>query len=303
MEVIPKEKMILAMSKSNNPVKKVDSGSTVVFDTFDCFSNQIRTENDPFSSVGWDKINPATGPLYVNNAEIGDVLKVEILDIKIASKGVMTTATKLGVLGDIVTGETTKIIEIIDNFAVFNERIKIPVNPMIGVIGTAPYGDSIPTGTPGSHGGNMDCKRIVKDSVLYLPVNTDGALLSMGDLHAVMADGEIVICGLEIPGEVTVKVTVLKNEIPHNLLPILVEGNHVMTIASAKTLDEAAKNATINMHSFLLDKLNLGIDETGMLLSLVGDLRICQIVDPLMTARMEFPLSILNQYESEISKK
>lgn len=298
MEYISRELSVLTMSPTNKPVKIVESGSTVVFQTLDCFSNQIQNEDQPFSSVGWDKINPATGPLYINGAEPGDTLKVKIIDIKIDNKGVMTTAPNLGVLGDIVTGETTKIISIKDDKAIFNEKIQIPIKPMIGVIGTAPKDEDIPTGTPGSHGGNMDCKKIVKGSTLYLPINVSGGLLSMGDLHAVMADGEIVICGLEIPGEVTVKVDVLKGEeLP---LPMLDSEESIMTIASEKTLDEAAKTATVNMHRFLVNELGIEIDEAGMLLSLVGDLRICQVVDPLMTARMEIPKWIVEKYDYKL---
>lgn len=69
-----------------------------------------------------------------------------------------------------------------------------------------------------------------------------------------------------------------------------------MTIASAETLDEAAKTATINMHTFLTNELNMNWHEAGMLLSLVGNLRICQVVDPLLTARMEFPKWVLEKY-------
>nr|WP_263326437.1 acetamidase/formamidase family protein [Neobacillus sp. Marseille-Q6967] len=298
MEIIYKENAILKMSPNNRPIKKVNPGTEVVFETYDCFSNQIKREDQPFSSVGWDKINPATGPLFIEGAEPGDILKVEIIDIKIDSKGVMTTAPKHGVLGDIVTGETTKVIPIQEGKAIFNDKIHIPIKPMIGVIGTAPAREEIPTGTPGAHGGNMDCKKIIKGSCLYLPVNVPGALLSMGDLHAVMADGEIVICGLEIPGEVTVKVDVIKGEsLP---LPMLVSEDRLITIASAETLDEAAKQATVNMHQFLVEQLGLPIDEAGMLLSLVGDLRICQVVDPLMTARMELPQWILDQYDYQV---
>ncbi|KLT15730.1 acetamidase/formamidase family protein [Neobacillus vireti] len=294
MEIIYKDQCVLNMSRNNPVVKKVQPGSTVIFETYDCFSNQIQQEDQPFSSVGWDKINPATGPLFVEGAEPGDILKVEIADIKIEHKGVMTTAPKLGVLGDIVTGETTKIIAIQDGKAIFNEKIQIPIKPMIGVIGTAPADGDIPTGTPGDHGGNMDCKKIIKGSTLYLPVNVSGALLSMGDLHAVMADGEIVICGLEIPGEVTIKVDVIKGE--SYPLPMLVSEERLIMIASAETLDEAGKLATVNMHTFIVEQLGLPIDEAAMLLSLVGDLRICQVVDPLMTARMELPQWILDQY-------
>ncbi|UCF93142.1 MAG: acetamidase/formamidase family protein [Desulfobacterales bacterium] len=294
MQRIPKEKAVLAMSPANAPVLRVKSDSAVVFETCDCFSNKIQSEDQLFGSVGWDSINPATGPLYVEGAEPNDILKVEILDIAIADKGVMTTAPNFGVLGDLFQEEVTKIVPIKNDQAIFNDRIRIPIKPMIGVLGVAPAEGEILTGTPGEHGANMDCKRLVKGSTIYLPVKVKGALLSMGDLHAVQADGEIVICAVEIPGEVTVKITVVKNKsLP---LPMLVEGDDVMTIASAESLDEAATIATKNMHLFLMNELKMDKHEAGMLLSLIGELKICQVVDPLKTARMEFPRWVLEKY-------
>ncbi|MFU0790065.1 MAG: Acetamidase [Virgibacillus proomii] len=90
----------------------------------------------------------------------------------------------MGVLGERIAAEKTKIIAVENGYANFNEKLKLPIKPMIGVIGTAPRNEEVPTGTPKDHGGNMDCKRICKGATLYLPVNVDGALLAMGDAHA-----------------------------------------------------------------------------------------------------------------------
>lgn len=294
MLVISQENVVLQMSPNNVPVAHASPGDSIVFQTLDCFSNEIAREDQLFSSVGWDRINPATGPLYVDGARVGDILRVEVLDIKLDTQGVMTTAPNHGALGHIIDKEKTKIVPIVDGKAKFNDRIELDVNPMIGVIGTAPEKDEIPTGTPGKHGGNMDCKRIGKGSVVYLSVNVPGALLAMGDVHALMADGEIIVCGIEIAAEITVKVDVLTGlSLP---LPMIVQGEHVITIASGETLDETAIIATEMMLDFVRQALGLDIHEAGMLLSVVGDLRICQIVDPLMTVRMEFPLWILDKY-------
>lgn len=285
---------VLDMASGHPAAAEAASGDIVTFETMDCFSNSIVRPDQPFSSVGWEKINPATGPLSVTGAMPGDVLKVEIMDIRVAAQGVMTTAPGFGALGGEMTKEVTKIVPIENGKAVINDRVSLPINPMIGVIGVAPAGEPIPTGTPGEHGGNMDCKRIVKGAVLYLPVNVPGALLAMGDLHAVMGDGEIVVCGVEISGEIDVRVSVLKGtRLP---TPFLIEKDSLMTIASAETLDEAAVEATRKMHRFLQERLGLENHEAGMLLSAAADLRICQIVDPLMTARMEFPVEIANLY-------
>ena len=294
MKKIKKEDCIYSMSKDNKPVLKVHSGDTVVFETYDCYNDQIKSEDQPFSTIKRELNNPATGPLYINEAESGDILKIEIIDIKINDSAVMTLRPDSGVMGDSFYETKSKILPIRDNKVILNDKIQIPVNPMIGVIGVAPYDGEIKTTVPNSHGGNLDCKRIVKGSNVYLHVHTEGALLSIGDLHAVMADGEVVICGAEVSGEVTVKVDVIKGKaLP---LPMVVDKERIMTIASKKTLDEAAKTATIHMHKFLINELNMDTYEAGMLLSLVGDLRICQVVDPLMTARMELPKNILDKY-------
>ena len=82
---------------------------------------------------------------------------------------------------------------------------------MIGVIGCAPSGPDVIDGYVGSHGGNMDCKLITKGTRLYFPVRVEGALLQMGDVHAAMGDGELCGTGIEIPAEITVRVSLLKN--------------------------------------------------------------------------------------------
>jgi len=285
---------VLSMCKSHKPVATTRSGDTVIFETLDCFSNKLVTTNHKLSDVAWSDINPATGPLFIEDAIKGDTLKVEIIDIQIAEQGVICSAPGFGVFGHILEKETTKIIPIKDGKALFNENLQFPINPMIGVIGTAPETEDIPTGSPGFHGANMDCNKITKGSTLYLPVFNDGALLSMGDVHAIMGDGEVVVCGVEIAAEITVRVSVIKNcFLP---LPFLINEEKAMTLYSASTLDEAAKGATLNMQEFVTTALGMSIDESAMLLSISADLSICQMVDPLMTVRMELPRWILDQY-------
>jgi len=273
------------------PAAVVKSGETVVFETMDAFGGQIKTADNVFSQIGWDQVNPAAGPLFVEGAEPGDCLKVEILEITPGDKAVMILAPGFGVMD--MPREVSYIFDIKDGQFIFDDKIKLKVNPMIGVIGTAPAGEPVPTGTPGPHGGNMDTNRITTGSVVYLPVNVPGALLSLGDLHAVMGDGEVCVCGAEISGEAVVKVTVLKSF--NAPLPLLIAGGEVITVSSAPLLDDAAKTAVKNMHEFLVH-LGLDKEKAAMLLSLSGNLRISQVVDPLMTARMEFPLWILEEY-------
>ena len=292
MYQVPK-KLIYNMSATHKPVLSVPSGSTLVFETCDCFEDQITSEQTPFQALDWARINPATGPVFIEGAEPGDMLKVTIEKIEIRDHGVMVTGPDMGVLGDELTENTIRIIPIRQDKAFFTENVELPLNPMIGVIGTAPASEDISCGTPGNHGGNMDCKIIGEGATLYLPVNVPGALLALGDLHAAMGDGEVSVCGVEVSGEVTLSVMVIKGK--HWQLPLVRNSTSLYMIASEKSLDEATIRASKNMVDFLVNECGLTNYDAINLLSIAGNLQICQIVDPLKTVRMELPLSVLAQ--------
>lgn len=282
------------MGPRNEPVLTVESGSEIIFETKDCFSNQIKTEDLLFESTNWNTVNPATGPVEIKNAKQGDILKVEIQSIKVADQGVMIAVPEMGALAKFIHKSETRVIPIKKNMAIFNDKIKLPVTPMIGVIGTAPEKEEIPCGTPGAHGGNMDNKVIAEGATLYLPIWTNGGMLAMGDLHAYMGDGEVVISGVEISGEVKVKVELLSGKnIPN---PMVETDKAWYTVASAKTLDEAAQMATDDMFRFITERIPLSTNESAMLMSLVCDLEVCQIVDPKKTVRMKLDKETLKHY-------
>ena len=295
MIVIPRNQAVYSMSPDHPPAARIASGEQVVFETSDCFGCQLTSEEQKVGAIDWERINPATGPLYVEGALPGDVLKVEILDISLADHATAVEMPGEGVYGHLPTKETTRIFPVKDGILTFNDRLTFPVEPMIGVIGVAPAEGSVLTGTPDSHGGNMDCNRICAGSTLYLPVNVPGALLAMGDLHAIMGDGEVCVCGAEISGAVTVRATVLKDcALP---TPFLIREDLAAAIFSAKTMEEAARGATCRMRQFLLDFSSLPSADAGILLSLSGSLRICQAVDPMITCRMELPRRVIDALE------
>lgn len=242
------ENVVYSMSRDNKPTASCQSGDTVRFDTLDCFGNGLLASHAQLEDLAPD-CNPATGPLYVEGAKPGDTLKIEIVDILVGPLGV----TLVGPSSEIFEKRLPKVeirrIPVMDGLATLSPRLSLPIQPMIGVIGVAPEHEAIPTAVPGTHGGNMDCRKIQKGSTLYLPVFVDGALLSMGDLHALMGDGEVTECGLEIEGSVTVKITVLTG-IKRTSPALLAEGNWI-TIASASTLDEASEMAVEAMLDFL----------------------------------------------------
>lgn len=291
-----RDALIYAFSPDNPAKMTIDSGDTIAIETYDCFENQV-SESQPLDKMDWDRVNPATGPIYINGAEPGDILQAEIIAIDIADTGVMVTGPGIGIMGHKVETMTQKSIPIKDGFALFDDKVKIPLNKMVGVIGVAPKEGSINCGVPDQHGGNMDTKLIKEGATLYLPIFQKGALFALGDLHAAMGDGEIGVSGFEIEGKVTVKLTVIKGKSITD--PVIELPEKLAFLSSKETLDEAIKTATDLAVTFLHERSGLSIADTTMLMSAAGDAEICQIVDPLLTARFVIPRYILEAYGIE----
>ena len=205
---------------------------------------------------------------------------------------VMCVEHGAGALGELVEGIETSILPIENGLLVLSKALSIPVRPMIGVIGTAPAGDPVLNGTPGEHGGNMDCKLITAGSVVYLPVNVKGALLSLGDLHAIMGDGEVCICGAEVSGEVTLKAESVASDIP---TPCVETEDRFHFIGSAATLDECERIVLDKAHAFLTGVQGMRSNDAARAMSLLCDLCVCQVVDPLKTMRFSVPKLLLDR--------
>ncbi|MFC3212072.1 acetamidase/formamidase family protein [Planomicrobium okeanokoites] len=290
--------VIYSFSRKNAPVLRVNSGDTVSIDTCDCFTDQIQSADQEVAAIDWNRINPATGPVYVEGASAGDLLKVTIDELEIGDQGVMVTGPDLGVMGHRLEEMESKIIPIRNGKAIFNEKLHLPLNPMIGVIGVAPEGEPVSCGTPGAHGGNMDTKHITQGATLYFPVFTEGALFALGDFHAAMGDGEVSVSGIEVPGRATVTLEVVKGF--HSKFPVLINNEGVSLLVSAMTLDEAVKVATEEMIDLLLPFTDLSVSEMTMLMSAAGEAQISQVVDPLVTARFFVPQHILEALEIKL---
>lgn len=283
--------VIFAFSKEADPVLTIDSGETVRIRTKDCFSNQVQTPEDELDEIDWDRINPATGPIYVKGAQTGDTLKVHIEAIELEPQTASCTGKDEGVCGDRFESWSTKLCAVDGDYLVWDEKLKIPLKPMIGVIGVAPEGEPINCGTPGSHGGNMDNTAIGVGATLYFPVAVDGALFACGDMHAVMGDGEISVSGAEVAGYATVTLTALPSLGVKN--PLIETASALGVIASAESLDAAADRAVHEMVDLIADRCAMDEAEVVMLLSLVGDVQVCQMVDPEKTVRFMVPKYVL----------
>ena len=287
---ITRDQHHLYMDKENTPVLTVPNGSTVIFETWDAMTGRVVDETGT-KFFGTGLTNPCTGPLYVEEAEVGDVLKVDILDIKLNHYGFITCAPGYGAVGDKVSAPQVLITPIEGDFARFDENTLLPLAPMIGTIGTAPSGKRYPCQDPGEGGANMDITKIKPGSTVYLPVFVKGGLLSMGDVHAVMGDGEVMGSGSEIAADITVRVEVLKE----NKLPgiCVVADDTLYTVASAPTLERCSQIAVADMVKIVMDRKGFDHDKAGMYCGAVGDLHVCQIVNAMPTVRFGMPLKYL----------
>ena len=285
-------KTLFSFDKDLEPVLKVPSGETVRIRTKDCFGNQLQGPEDQLSEIDWEAINPATGPIYVEGAVAGGTLKVHIDNIELDAQTSSCTGKDEGVCGDRFSDWVTHSCKVEDGKVVWDERLSIPLAPMIGVIGVAPEGEPVNCGTPGKHGGNMDNTAIAAGATLYFPVAVDGALFGCGDMHAVMGDGEVSVSGAEVAGYATVTLTALPDlSVPN---PLIENDTHFGIIVSAESLDKAAELAVQQMVDLLASRTNESEADLVMLLSLVADVRVCQMVDPEKTVRFMVPKYVLD---------
>lgn len=298
MKYLDRDKVIYQMDKENNPALIVKEGSVVTVRTYDCFNGRLLAKESAVGDIDFNELNPATGPIYIEGAEPGDTLRIEVLDICLDAIGVTEIDQEFGCLASRISKAQILHLPVDETGIHFSEKLKLKASPMIGVIGVAPKGEPVPTDTPDIHGGNMDCAQIGKGTLLYLPVFTKGGLLALGDLHACMGDGEIGGCGAEIAGEVTLKLSVLHGR--QKPYPVIIANDTLHVIASKPTVEGAWQEAASLLHEYVVQETGLSSDEAVMLLSLAGDLAVCQTVNPNKTVRMSIPLYCLKAYGYQI---
>ena len=209
---VSREQVIWSFGPDLVPVLEIEPGETVTFETNDCFTGQIRSEDDLVTEIDLTRINSATGPVAVKGAEPGDSLIVEILDVRPVEWGVATLIPGFGQLIDRVQAPVTRLFDVSDGEIRMNDRVRFPAKPMVGVVGVATDGEVLSNGLAGRHGGNLDDHFHGKGSRIYFPVRQPGAMFAVGDMHASMGDGEICFTGVEIAGEVDARFELLKGK-------------------------------------------------------------------------------------------
>lgn len=278
MKVVPRNKVTYSFSPKNKPVEHVRPQELVLLRTEDALGGQIKDEKASLQKLDWSRVNGATGPVFIEGAQPGDTLIVEILDIRIEKKGVIVTVPKCGVLERRKFNAYTRMVKISSGYINFDQGIRVKANPMIGTIGVSPESGAISSGSSGKHGGNMDVKELTAGTKLYLPVFTEGALLAAGDLHAAQADGELCVSSVEVAGEILLRCSLYKGKSPD--WPILESRDSYAILTCGNTLDEAATIAADSAVKALMREHDWPFEKAYMFGSLAVNLEINQVVDP-----------------------
>lgn len=282
-------------SSDNIPVLRVKAGELVHVQTWDCYKGEIKTQADVDKEIPKDSINPATGPIYIEGAEPGDTLSVTFLDIRPGPRGAARLYKGEGQLHDLVKAPHLRFFDVqhekITMLDTGELSVIFPMNPMLGVVGVAPENGSILTMPAGMHGGNLDNNQNRIGSTLHLPVKHSGALLGMGDMHASMGDGEICGTGVEIAGDVLIKVEVIK-AIQTKFPVTETEDSWITHGVAIDDLTLAMKLACEEAASLLVHHWGFSWEDAFIFLSVTSDLGIAQAVHPsqgTVIAKMRVP--------------
>ncbi|WP_462251389.1 acetamidase/formamidase family protein [Ekhidna sp.] len=304
-KIIPEANHVLSSSQTHNkwsksiePVLKINSGDVVEISTQEATDGQLTLDSDTsdLMSLSFDPIHPLTGPIYINDAQPGDVIAVTLHKIEIGEWGWTAILPGFGFLADEFTEPYLKTFELSGkNNVRFADGINIPLKPFPGVLGVAPNTDSLlSTIPPRANGGNMDDPNIVEGTTVYLPVFVEGALFSIGDAHAAQGLGEVCGTAIEAPMKFLVEINLLKGS---SIQEPQYENDDVYAVtAYGTTIDEAAKKATRYMIAYLVKEHGLSSNDAYMLCSLAGDLKIAEVVDvPHMLVTMSINKEVLNR--------
>jgi len=240
------------------------------------------------------KVNPQTGPFYIEGAEPGDTLVVKILELNVdGDQGVGALAPGFGALNS--TNYTPMLnpdlpervwfyaIDKVANTATFKANdsaytVKIPLHPFLGCLGVAPALEARSSVTPAEHGGNMDAPEASAGNTAYFPVTQKGALLYLGDGHAAMGDGEIAGTAIEVPMHARLQVDLIKGQ--KIAWPRFENERQIMALGAYRPLDDTLRIAFTELIGWITSETTLSQLDAYQLLSQVGRVHVTEMVDP-----------------------
>ncbi|MEO1084746.1 MAG: acetamidase/formamidase family protein, partial [Acidobacteriota bacterium] len=265
------------------PILTVTSGAVLAIETEEASDGQLTVDSvaADVPNVSFEPIHPLTGPVYVEGAEPGDVLKVTLHKITVGDWGWTGIFPGFGFLAERFPDAALRTYRFDPGatHADFGDGVQVPLRPFPGVIAVAPATEEmLSTIPPRANGGNMDDRDMAEGSTVYLPVFVDGALFSIGDGHAAQGDGEVCGTAIEAPLDLIVQLDVVKGgrPIPE---PQYENGERYSVTAFGVTIDEAAKKATGYMVDYLVAEHGQTPEDAYMLASIAADLKIAEVVD------------------------
>ena len=253
------------------PNYRVKPGEMVLVETQHGLPGRVTRDGTFRKAKPGDKVNPMTGPIWVEDIRPGDALAIDLLEIRVGDWGYAGG----------------RIFELVDGYAVFDDKLRLPLSPMLGGVGIVPAEGEMDTKAPRDTGGNMDCKEVRAGSTLVFTAQVEGGLVGMGDAHALQGDGEIRGQGIECDTETLVRFRKLAQ--PLSRRPVILRREFVATLGAKEDMNEAAWEATEDMIDLIVKVTGRDRKTAYALLNLVGNLKINQIVDPTQGARMEVP--------------
>jgi acetamidase/formamidase len=294
----------LGWDNSFAPAARIAPGESLEFDVVDASGGQLR-ENSSVADVtrmDFGKINPVTGPVYIDGAEPGDVLKVTLLSFVPSGWGWTANIPGFGLLADDFLAPALHLWSYDPNTlapASYGSWAKVPLKPFTGTIGVAPAELGLHSIVPPRRvGGNMDVRDIALGTELFLPVEVSGALFSVGDTHAAQGDGEVCGTAIESPMRVALQFELFKN-MPLAFPRFKTSGpvtrhldakGYEVATGIGPDLMQAARASVRSMVDLLMHQHGMPAIDAYMLCSVCGDLRISEIVDlPNWTVSFYFP--------------
>ncbi len=298
----------LGWDNSVEPVLSVSPGETIAVETIDASGGQLHAGStlDDLKALDFEKVNPVTGPVFVEGAEPGDAVAITFLEFHPSGWGWTANIPGFGLLADDFPDPALHVWTYdtgLSSPAAFSPAGKVPLKPFAGTVGLALAEDGHHSVVPPRRvGGNMDIRDNCAGTTLYLPVEVTGALLSLGDTHAAQGDGEICGTAIESPMDVEIRVDLVKDA--QFAFPRLETSGPVTRHADAAgyrvttgigpDLMEAARNAVRQMIEWLCKTNGMSEVDAYMLCSVSGDLRISEIVDmPNWVVSFYFPKTVL----------
>lgn len=288
---------LFSVNPSTPPTQEIGSGEEVRLQVRGAFSDvpDIQKVPKPFTpACDGHPLAPVSGPILVREAEPGDAVAIDLLEISPTEDGSTAILRDFGVLRREFGNPRLLACPVRDGKAWFADRIPIPLNPNLGTVSTMPTEGYKPA-YAGRYGGDFDQKDARAGSRIHLPVMVPGALVFFADPHAAISDGIITGTGVECTADVRARITLVKGGGRRIDRPIIEVDDTVQVLGFGPTVEDATEDAANGAVAFVADRTDLSREEAYMLLSIIGELRIGTSPRPIMATRLIIPKATLRE--------